>query len=245
MKRISTAAILGAALIAIGALALINATGIADVGAVLMWTPSFFIAFGVWKMIARRFRGILGPSIMVLVAALIQMNMLDIDSIISFPVILISAGVLLLVGRHRLLGGGRSGSDGGASASSHQSRAAHADEMEMDDSGFLRVTAALGNSNRRVSSESFRGGEVVAFMGTSKLDMRDLAAPSAPAALEVNCVMGAVELRIPPDWSVAIDNTVVMGEAKDDRPRILDAQSAATDLTITGAVVMGNLKIED
>ena len=243
MKRISTAAIIGAALIAIGALALINATGIADVDAVLMWTPSLFIAFGVWKMIARRFRGILGPSIMVLVAALIQMNMLDIDSIISFPVIIIAAGVLLLLGRHRLLGGGRSGSGGGAS--SPQTGAAHADEMEMDDSGFLRVTAALGNSNRRVSSESFRGGEVVAFMGTSKLDMRDLAAPSAPAALEVNCVMGAVELRIPPDWSVAIDNTVVMGEAKDDRPRILDAQSAATDLTITGAVVMGNLKIED
>ena len=243
MKRISSAAIIGAALISIGALALINATGIADVGAVLTWTPSFFIAFGVWKMIARRFRGILGPSIMVLVAALVQMNMLDVDWIISFPVILISAGVLLLVGRHRLLGGGRSGGDGGAS--SRQTGAAHADEMEMDDSGFLRVTAALGNSNRRVSSESFRGGEVVAFMGTSKLDMRDLAAPSAPAALEVNCVMGAVELRIPPDWSVAIDNTVVMGEAKDDRPRVLDAQSAATDLTITGAVVMGNLKIED
>ena len=245
MKRISTAAFLGVALIAIGALALIDATGIRDVGAVLVWTPSLFIAFGLWKMIARRFRGILGPSIIVLVAALVQMIMLDVDSIISFPVILISAGVLLLLGRHRLLGGGRSGGDGGdASPYSHQSGAAHADEMEMDDSGFLRVTAALGSSSRRVSSDEFRGGEVVAFMGTSKLDMRDLASPSAPAALEVNCVMGNVELRIPPEWSVHIDNTVVMGEAKDNRPRSLDPH-AATDLTVTGAVVMGNLKIED
>ena len=244
MKRISTAAFLGAALIAIGALALINAAGIADVGAVLAWTPSLFIAFGLWKMIARRFRGILGPSIIILVAALVQMNMLDVDWVISFPVILIAAGVLLLLGRKRLLGGGRSGNGGGASPYSHQSRAAHADEMEMDDTGFLRVTAALGSSSRRVSSDEFRGGEIVAFMGTSKLDMRDLAAPSSPAALEVNCVMGNVELRIPPEWSVQIDNTVVMGEAKDNRPRALDAH-AATDLTVTGAVVMGNQKIED
>ena len=42
MKQIPTAAFLGAALIAIGALFLIDALGVADVGAVLVWTPSLF-----------------------------------------------------------------------------------------------------------------------------------------------------------------------------------------------------------
>ena len=242
MKQIPTAAFLGAALIAIGALFLIDALGVADVGAVLVWTPSLFIAFGLWRMVARRFRGILGPSIIVLVAALVQMNMLDVDSIISFPAILIAAGVLLLLGRKRLLGGGAS--------SSHQNRAAmpaaagEEVEFEMDD-GFLRVNAALGSANMRVTTDDFRGGEVRAVMGSAKLDMRDLGAPSPTATLDVNCVMGEIALRVPPDWSVRIDSSAVMGEAKDERPRSLDAQSAAPDLIITGAVVMGSLKIED
>ena len=241
MKQIPTAAFLGAALIAIGALFLIDALGVADVGAVLVWTPSLFIAFGLWRMVARRFRGILGPSIIVLVAALVQMNMLDVDSIISFPAILIAAGVLLLLGRKRLLGGG---------ASSPQNRAAtpaaagEEVEFEMDD-GFLRVNAALGSANMRVTTDDFRGGEVRAVMGSAKLDMRDLGAPSPTATLDVNCVMGEIALRVPPDWSVRIDSSAVMGEAKDARPRSPSAQSAAPDLIITGAVVMGSLKIED
>ena len=194
-------------------------------------------------MVARRFRGILGPSIIVLVSALVQMNMLDVDSIISFPAILIAAGVLLLLGRKRLLGGG--------APSSHQNRAAmpaaaagEEVEFEMDD-GFLRVNAALGSANMRVTTDDFRGGEVRAVMGSAKLDMRDLASPSPPASLDVNCVMGEIALRVPPDWSVRIDSSAVMGEAKDARPRSPAAQSAAPDLIITGAVVMGSLKIED
>lgn len=191
-------------------------------------------------MVARRFRGILGPSIIVLVSALVQMNMLDVDSIISFPAILIAAGVLLLLGRKRLLGGG---------APSHQNRAMPAAageevEFEMDD-GFLRVNAALGSANMRVTTDDFRGGEVRAVMGSAKLDMRDLGAPSPTASLDVNCVMGEIALRVPPDWSVRIDSSAVMGEAKDERPRTPSAQSAAPDLIITGAVVMGSLKIED
>ena len=241
MKQIPTAAFLGAALIAIGALFLIDALGVADVGAVLVWTPSLFIAFGLWRMVARRFRGILGPSIIVLVSALVQMNMLDVDSIISFPAILIAAGVLLLLGRKRLLGGGAPSPQNRAAA---PAAAGEEVEFEMDD-GFLRVNAALGSANMRVTTDDFRGGEVRAVMGSAKLDMRDLGAPSPPAALDVNCVMGEIALRVPPDWSVRIDSSAVMGEAKDERPRSLDAQSAAPDLIITGAVVMGSLKIED
>ena len=242
MKQIPTAAFLGAALIAIGALFLIDALGVADVGAVLVWTPSLFIAFGLWRMVARRFRGILGPSIIVLVSALVQMNMLDVDSIISFPAILIAAGVLLLLGRKRLLGGGASSSP--QNRAMPPAAAGEEVEFEMDD-GFLRVNAALGSANMRVTTDDFRGGEVRAVMGSAKLDMRDLGAPSPTATLDVNCVMGEIALRVPPDWSVRIDSSAVMGEAKDERPRSPSAQSAAPDLIITGAVVMGSLKIED
>ena len=254
MKRISTPAIFGVALIAIGALFLIDAlVESVDIGAILRWTPSLFIAFGLLRMITRRFRGILGPGIMVIVAAVVQMNVLDVDWIFTFPAVLIAVGALLLFGRRRLLrggGGGHSGS-GGGEPSAHQTKFEPVDEFEYGDDGGLRVTSVFGSSERRVSSDGFRGGEVVAVAGASKLDLRELGALSSPAALDVNCVMGEVALRVPPDWSVHINNTVFMGEAKDNRPRIIDAdgdapaESAAADLTITGAVVMGSLKIED
>lgn len=256
MKRISTPVIFGAALIAIGALFLIDAlVESVDIGEILQWTPSLFIAFGLLRMITRRFRGILGPGIMVIVAATIQMNVLDVDWIFVFPAVLIAVGVLLLFGRRRLLrgGGGHSGSGGGESSAHHQTNFKPVDEFEYGEDGGLRVTSVFGSSERRVSSDGFRGGEVVAVAGASKLDLRELGALASPAALDVNCVMGEVALRVPPDWSVHINNTVFMGEAKDNRPRVIDAdadgdapaESAAADLTITGAVVMGSLKIED
>ena len=253
MKRISTPAIFGVALIAIGALFLIDAlVESVDIGEILQWTPSLFIAFGLLRMITRRFRGILGPGITVIVAAVVQMNVLDVDWIFVFPAVLIAAGVLLLFGRRRLLrGGGHSGSGGGESSAHHQTKFEPVDEFEYGEDGGLRVTSVFGSSERRVSSDGFRGGEVVAVAGASKLDLRELGALTSPAALDVNCVMGEVALRVPPDWSVHINNTVFMGEAKDNRPRIIDAdgdapaESAAADLTITGAVVMGSLKIED
>ena len=254
MKRISTPVIFGVALIAIGALFLIDAlVESVDIGAILRWTPSLFIAFGLLRMITRRFRGILGPGIMVIVAAVVQLNVLDVDWIFTFPAVLIAVGVLLLFGRRRLLrgGGGHSGSGGGES-SAHQTKFEPVDEFEYGDDGGLRVTSVFGSSERRVSSDGFRGGEVVAVAGASKLDLRELGALSSPAALDVNCVMGEVALRVPPDWSVHINNTVFMGEAKDNRPRVIDTDAdadapaeSAADLTITGAVVMGSLKIED
>lgn len=257
MKRISTPAIVGVALIAIGALFLIDALGIvdADIGAVLVWAPSLFIAIGLLRMIARRFRGILGPGAMVISSAFVQMILLDVDWIIIFPATLIAVGVLLLFGRRRLLrGGGRGRSGGSGSAGGESSHASHqthippVDEFEYDAEGGLRVTSVFGSSHRRVSSDGFRGGEVVAFAGASNLDLRELGALSSPATLDVNCVMGEVALRVPPDWSVHINNTVFMGEAKDNRPRVLDSDAgagASADLTVTGAVVMGSLKIDD
>lgn len=254
MKRISTPVIVGVALIAIGALFLIDALGVvdADIGAVLVWTPSLFIAIGLLRMIARRFRGVLSPGVMVISSAFVQMILLDVDWIIILPATLIAVGVLLLFGRGRLLRGGggrgRSASSGGEpSSASHQAHIPPVDEFEYDAEGALRVTSVFGSSHRRVSSDGFRGGEVVAFAGASNLDLRELGALSSPATLDVNCVMGEVALRVPPDWSVRINNTVVMGEAKDNRPRVLDsdAAGASADLTITGAVVMGSLKIDD
>ncbi len=253
MKRISTPAIVGAALIAIGALFLLNALEIINADAVLIWTPSLFIAIGLLRMIARRFRGVLSPGVMVITSAFVQMVVLNVDWLIILPATLIAVGVLLLFGRGRLLRGGgrgRSASSGGEpSSASHQTRIPPVDEFEYDAEGALRVTSVFGSSNRRVSSDGFSGGEVVAFAGASNLDLRELGALSSPATLDVNCVMGEVALRVPPDWSVRINSTVVMGEAKDNRPRALgadgDAAPAGADLTITGAVVMGSLKIDD
>jgi hypothetical protein len=55
--------------------------------------------------------------------------------------------------------------------------------------------------------------------------------------------MGQVNIRVPSDWSVAINNSTIMGESKDERRGAPSSTDA--DLTITGTVVMGSLKIED
>ena len=117
---------------------------------------------------------------------------------------------------------------------------ADAHAVTTDDGSFSTI---MGSSDRRITPVELDGREIVTVMGESKLDMRDISVTDLPVELSVTCVMGQVNIRVPSDWSVAIDNSTVMGESKDERrgaPTSTDA-----DLTITGSVVMGSLKIDD
>ena len=217
----STRTVVGALFVAIGALVLLHTTGVSEIGAVLRWIPSVFIVLGIWKLVECGFRRIQGPVIMIAVAAIIQALTLGVNSTVILPAALIAVGVVILLGRGR---GVR-------------------DESPDGEDGELNISAIFGTTSRRVYSGDFQGGEVTTFAGETNLDLREVSLSGMSSSIDITCIMGQVTLRVPSDWDIRIDNATLLGESKDDRH--LQNSPSEANLTVTGMVLMGSLKIDD
>ena len=59
---------------------------------------------------------------------------------------------------------------------------------------------------------SFAGGDVTAFMGGGKLDLREATmAPGTEATVDVMAIMGGFEIKVPESWNVIVDVVPFMG----------------------------------
>jgi hypothetical protein len=72
------------------------------------------------------------------------------------------------------------------------------------------ITAILGGFERRVSAPDFRGGEITAIMGGCALDLRE-ASLATEAVINVFAIWGGITIKVPPDWTVILHGTPVMG----------------------------------
>jgi predicted membrane protein len=108
----------------------------------------------------------------------------------------------------------------------------------------LSAIAVLSGVDRRVLSTSFVGGDVTAFMGGGKLDLREATmAPGTEAMVDVTAIMGGFEIKVPETWNVIVEVVPFMGgyEEKTRHP----ADPAAPRLRIRGFVMMGGIDIRN
>ena len=112
-----------------------------------------------------------------------------------------------------------------------------------DTAGRVREFAFLGGIERNNSSQAFRGGDITATLGGVQLDLRDCRMAPEGARLDVLAFMGGVSLRIPKDWCVVSEVSVVLG-GMDDRS-IAPVDASAPRLLITGQAIMGGIEIKN
>lgn len=223
--RGSTQVVIGLLVAAIGVVLLLSTIGVAVLGSVILWIPSLFILFGLWRLVASGFRRVSGPVMIILVAAFVQLAVLGVSFAIIWPAVLIAIGVAIVLhqlGRRRSGDAGRTGPDDGG----------------------VDTFNLMGSVRRSASPGDYRSGEVTAIMGSTHLDMRDAVIVEKPSMLEVTAVMSEVRLRVPPGWRIRLNNTTLLGETDDQRRRDEDYDTTP-DLVIGGLVLMGSLKIDD
>jgi predicted membrane protein len=110
-----------------------------------------------------------------------------------------------------------------------------------DPSSVVSVVAVMGGFDRRVTSREFRGGELTAFMGGGKLDLRDAVMADNHAEINVFSLMGGFEIRVPDTWSVVFEVTPFMGGVE-DRART-SSDPSAPRLVIRGFVMMSSVEL--
>jgi len=225
VQRDRANSLLGLILIIAGVVLLIGTLGWADVGDWYKWLPAVLIVVGAYQLYVNRFEAYLGPVLLMAIGAALLMATLGVIKWSTFgalwPIILVVFGLSILLRRGRQ-------PETSADATSDR----------------LNVVAFLGESKRRMVSQTFRGGDITAFMGSVELDFREAAVADPPAKLNVNTMMGGVDLRVPDSWVVDMRVSALLGGVEDQRKGRLASQPGAPHLIITGLAIMGGVTIK-
>jgi hypothetical protein len=135
--------------------------------------------------------------------------------------------------------GAGSGTGSGSSHFRWRGSGTHAHDQD----GVLRVDVFLSTVSRRVTSQEFKGGEVVAVMGGGELDLREAKLANGRARLEMNLFMGGITLRVPEDWAVEFQGTPIMGGVEDQTRRF--AGEPKGRLVVTGVLLLSGIVIKN
>ena len=110
----------------------------------------------------------------------------------------------------------------------------------------------MGGLARSNNSAHFRGGDLVAFMGGSELDLRQARITESPAVIDVIAVWGGIDIKVPEEWKVRIEGVPLLGAFEDDtnrEPLEEPTESGFADgserqeLIVKGFAVMGGVGV--
>jgi Domain of unknown function (DUF5668)/Cell wall-active antibiotics response 4TMS YvqF len=218
---------MGATLIAIGVLFLLDRADVLDAGQVIGdWWPVTLVGFGLVTL-AERPVSLLGPVLLVAVGVLLLLVTNDVLETsawnVIWPAALIAFGVTVLVrnsrrGDHLVLGEGH-------------------------DKDLVRTTAFLSGSELASQSNAFRGAVLTAIMGGVELDMRHATLAADGAEIDATAIMGGVDLIIPRDWRVTVRGTPILGGVS-NRAEGSSLPDDAPRLRVDALAILGGVEIK-
>jgi hypothetical protein len=116
--------------------------------------------------------------------------------------------------------------------------------LDQGDAGAtVSAIAVMGGFERRITSHEFRGGEITAFMGGGKLDLREAMPAGGQAVINIFAMMGGFEILVPEGWRVISELTPFMGGIE-DKSRT-STQPTAPCLVLRGFVMMGGVTLKN
>ena len=227
-NRASSQVVLGLLVVGMGVLFLLDNLDILNFRHAIGFWPLVFIVAGCAALFGNgpRSGNYLGAVLLAvgLLMILGRMGYFFISWSTLWPLVMIALGGLVL---YRSLGPGRVARPAAAAG-------AGADSV-------VDIVAVLGGFERRVSTPDFRGGEITAVMGGCALDLRE-ASIVKEAVINVFTIWGGINIKVPPDWTVVLNGTPVMGGFAEKTATPPDRSKR---LVIRGYAIMGGVEIRN
>ncbi len=110
---------------------------------------------------------------------------------------------------------------------------------------FVKIEAIFSGADRKIDSQSFSGGVLLALFGGVELDLRHAAMSKDEVRIEANAIFGGIEIRVPDTWRVVMHGTGVFGGVSDDTHPPPRSDAKAPVLVVTGAAVFGGVDVKN
>jgi predicted membrane protein len=225
-SRITSRLVLGLIVLSLGALWTLDNLGVVDSGPILKWWPTLLIGLGVAKLFGvGSSRNVAAGTLFMVVGVWLLAGGLGIgwvDLSILWPLILVVIGVNLVIRSYRA-----------------QTLGGPTDDV----SARLGTFSFWSGVDRKVSSQAFVGGDVTAVMGGAKIDFRQARPIPQGAVLDLFVWWGGLDLRVPEDWKVVLEGTVLMGGIEDHSKA--PPPDSKNVLILRGVIIMGGVEIKN
>jgi predicted membrane protein len=228
-RSIPSQVILGAFVIALGILFLLDNLDIWDFHRAISFWPVVFIVAGVVKLLdSASQHGKAVGAVLIGVGAVLTLGRLGYFHINwhdAWPLVIIGLGCAVV---YKALAG---------------RRAIEGSVMKVaeDSDSIVDITAILGGFDRRINTPTFRGGEVTAVMGGCQLDLRG-SSIEGEAVINVFVAMGGISMKVPTDWTVILHGTPIIG-GFDEKTNA--APNSTKRLIVKGYAIMGGVEIRN
>ena len=223
--RITGQLVLGVSIAVLGVLFTLDNLHILRAREVLRFWPVALIAIGLVHVSqAKTAAGTVGGGVWILVGVVLlggRLGLFHANIFSLWPLILVLVGARIV---WQTTAGERAVDQGDAGAT-------------------VSAIAVMGGFERRITSHEFRGGEITAFMGGGKLDLRDAMPAGGQAVINVFALMGGFEILVPETWRVISEVTPFMGGIE-DKSRT-SSQPTAPCLVLRGFMMMGGVTIKN
>jgi predicted membrane protein len=220
--RLTPQAILGICVILYGLLLTAANLGLLDIRRVLAYWPLILIVLGstVYRRAPDRGGRISGGLIIAAGTLLTAARLFGWHLSISLlgPLAIIAVGVVIVL---RAVGAGAPG-------------------LGLGDQQVSSMAIWSGNK-RVITSPLFQHADFTALMGGIEVDLRAAGMPAGEAVMDVFILMGGMEIRVPPDWSVSNQLVAFMAGVED---RTTGAATATHRLVLRGFVMMGGVEVK-
>ncbi len=232
-RSVTPQVVLGLLVIGFGLLFLLDNLDVIEMNRAIGFWPMVFIIAGTVKLSEHGSRSnqafgvfLVGLGVLLI---LDRLGVIDFDLGTLWPLLLIGLGALIVYKSRRARSCATSAKDGAVGMADGQS------------DSFISATAILGGFERRISTPALRGGEITAIMGGCELDMRG-ASIQGEAVLNVFAFWGGVSIKCPPDWTVVLEGTPILGGFEEKTATPPDNSKR---LIIRGYAVMGGVDVRN
>ncbi len=218
----------GFILILVGVLFLLDRMGRLDFGELIgRYWPLIIVAAGVWHLVASQFRDVVGGLFLIIIGGMFQLGKLELLGRNAWhyvwPTVIIVLGLWVLAGAFRRQAGPK---------------------IPAGKEDALDAFAIFSGLERRVESQAFRGGKATALLGGIELDLSQVRLAEGKATIELNAILGGIDVRVPRHIRVELEGSPVLGGIENKHVHSPGAGGDQT-LYIKASAILGGVEIKD
>ncbi len=218
--------VVGVAIIVAGLVLTLDNLGLIEAHVIFRLWPLVLVAVGVAKLRQDRPHGGMGGWFLILGGAFLLLFNFGRGRLTEAfaPMLVVAVGILIVIKALK------------------QSRGVPPELAGSED--FLQGTAIFGGFKRRVSTQTFKGGELTAIFGGYEVDLRQAVLENGQARIDVFVLFGGGEIRVPEGWEIANRATAIAGALNDSTHHGPSPTEGRPRLVVTGLILFGGTEVK-